>query len=382
MADGEEDRRFGQRMHGHVQQAGEIGERAAHAEGEGDDAHVLDRRIGEHALDVAAAVQHERREHEREQSERHHQRAGRKRTGIRRQQHLEAQQRVERDIEQQARQHRRDRRRALGVRVGQPGMQRREADLGAVAEQQKDEGDIEQRRVEGAGAADEHGPHHGVETFADDRPRRHVDQDGAEQSERDADAAENEILPRRFERLVGAVNADHQHRGQGGELDRHPHQADIVGDERKIHREHQHLIHGVIEAHEGRRQPADFELMADIARAEDAGGEADERREHDERAVEIVDEKIRAGRRLGEQQRERADQGQRRRQHVEPRGCPITGQEREQRGGERREPEHAGHGLNATPSKVIGVLRGSGRAPGRRPCRSVRGCGTGKCRSR
>ena len=37
-------------MHGHVQQAGEIGERAAHAEGEGDDAHVLDRRIGEHAV--------------------------------------------------------------------------------------------------------------------------------------------------------------------------------------------------------------------------------------------------------------------------------------------------------------------------------------------
>ncbi len=34
----------------HVQQPGEIGERAAHAEGEGDDAHVLDRGIGEHAV--------------------------------------------------------------------------------------------------------------------------------------------------------------------------------------------------------------------------------------------------------------------------------------------------------------------------------------------
>ena len=35
VADREEDRRLGERMHGHVQQAGEIRERPAHAEGEG-----------------------------------------------------------------------------------------------------------------------------------------------------------------------------------------------------------------------------------------------------------------------------------------------------------------------------------------------------------
>ena len=49
VADGEEDRRLGQAVHRHVQQAGEIGERPAHAEGEHDDAHVLDRGVGEHA---------------------------------------------------------------------------------------------------------------------------------------------------------------------------------------------------------------------------------------------------------------------------------------------------------------------------------------------
>ena len=68
--------------------------------------------------------------------------------GLAGEQHLEAQQRIERDVQQQAGQHGRDRRRTLGMRVGQPGMQRREADLGAVAEQQEDEGDVEQRRVE------------------------------------------------------------------------------------------------------------------------------------------------------------------------------------------------------------------------------------------
>ena len=187
-------------------------------------------------------------------------------------------------------------------------MQRRQPDLGAVAEQQKDEGEVEQRRIEVAGAGDQHGPHHGVEALADDRPRRHVDQDGAEQRERDADAAEDEVFPRRFERLVGAVDADHQHGGQRRQLDRHPHQADIVGDEREVHREHQHLIHGVIEAHESRRQPSDLELVADIACAEHAGGEADEGGEHDEGAVEIVDQEIGARLRPTEEQRQRADQ--------------------------------------------------------------------------
>src|SRR5262249_9389887 len=67
MTDREEDCRFRQRMHGHVQEAGEVRKRATHAEGKGDDAHMLDRRIGEHALDVAAAVQHERRENERDE---------------------------------------------------------------------------------------------------------------------------------------------------------------------------------------------------------------------------------------------------------------------------------------------------------------------------
>ena len=222
-------------MHGHVQQAGEIGERAAHAEGEHDDAHVLDRGIGEHPFDVAPAVEHEGGEHERDEAHRHHQRAGRERRRVDGQQHLEAQQRIERDIEQQAREHRRDRRRAFGVGVGQPGMQRRQPDLGAVAEQQEHEGDVEQRRIELRRVRDQHGPHHGVEALADHRPRRHVDEDGAEQRQRDADAAEDEIFPGRFERLVGAVDADHQHGGQRRQLDRDPHQADIVGDQREVH---------------------------------------------------------------------------------------------------------------------------------------------------
>ena len=101
VADGEEDRRLGERMHGHVQEAGEIGEWTAHAERKGDDAHMLDRRVGEQPLDVAPAVEHERGEYERDQSERHHQRTGGQRRGVHREQHFEAQQRIESDVEQQ-----------------------------------------------------------------------------------------------------------------------------------------------------------------------------------------------------------------------------------------------------------------------------------------
>mgnify|MGYP003345277784 CR=1 FL=1 len=59
MTDDEEDRRLGQAVHHHVQKPGEIRQRTADAESDDDDAHVLDRRIGEQPFDVAAPIQHE-----------------------------------------------------------------------------------------------------------------------------------------------------------------------------------------------------------------------------------------------------------------------------------------------------------------------------------
>ena len=232
------------------------------------------------------------------------------------------------------------------MRIRQPGVQRRQSDLGAVAKQQEHEGDIEQRRIEGVRALDQDGPDHGVDTFADDRPRRHVNQNGAEQRERDADAAENEIFPGRFQRLVRAVDADHENGGERRHFDRHPHQADIVGDQRQVHGEHQHLIHGVIKAHERRRQAPDLELMADIARAENAGREADEGGQHDEGGVEIVDQQIEAGFRPAEEQRQRAEQRQPGRCDIDPRRDAIAREHCEQRGGNGRNHQHAGERID------------------------------------
>ena len=92
---------------------------------------------------------------------------------------------------------------------------------------------------------------------------------------------------------MGAIDADHQHRGQRRDFDRDPHQADIVRHESQIHAEHHGLVHGVVETQVDRRQPAGFEFVGDVARAEDAGREADEGVEHDEDDVEIVDQHIR-----------------------------------------------------------------------------------------
>ena len=193
---------------------------------------------------------------------------------------------------------------------------------------------------------DQYRPHHGVEPFADHRLRRHIDEDRAEQSEADADAGQDKIFPRRLQRFRRAVDADHQHGRQRRHFDRDPHQPHIVGDQREIHSEHQELIHRVIEAEIGGRQPSGLELVVNIARAEHASGEADERVQHDEHDVEIVDHEILAGRRpLHDEQHQRGDQSDERRQHVEPCRQTVSGEHREQRRGRERHAENHLHDI-------------------------------------
>ena len=116
-----------------MKKPGEIGERSAHAKGERDDAHVLDRRIGEQSFDVVAAVKHEASENERHEAERDHEWTGGDRRYVGGQQHLETQNSIERDIEKQARQYRRDRRRPFGMRIRKPSMHWRKAHLRSIA---------------------------------------------------------------------------------------------------------------------------------------------------------------------------------------------------------------------------------------------------------
>src|SRR5262245_49792844 len=136
---------------------------------------------------------------------------------------------------------------------------------------------------------------------------------------------------------MGAIDADHENGRERRKLDRHPHQTDVVGDERKVHREHQDLVHSVIEAQERRRQAPVLQLMRDVARAEHAGREADERGQHDKDIVEIVDVEIGALQRPAGEQRQRHQERRERDQHVEARRHPVAGQQRKHHGRQRRD---------------------------------------------
>src|SRR5262249_49612116 len=71
--------------------------------------------------------------------------------------------------------------------------------------------------------------------------------------------------------------------------------------------------------------------MADIAGAEHAGCEADERGEHDEDVVEVIHQQIRGWLRAAEEQRDRGEEGQERRDHIERRRQPVPRQRHQQR---------------------------------------------------
>jgi hypothetical protein len=138
-------------------------------------------------------------------------------------------------------------------------------------------------------------------------------------------AAEDEIFPRRLDRLVSAIDAHHQHRCERRKLDRHPHQPYVVGDQREIHREQEELIHRVIEAQMRGRQPSGLDLVRDIGRAENARGEADEGIEHDEDDVEVIDENVSARLRRSGEQRDRGQEGDQGRPDIERGGEPVGG---------------------------------------------------------
>ena len=105
---------------------------------------------------------------------------------------------------------------------------------------------------------------------------------------------------------MGAVDAHHHHRRQSGQFDRHPHQADIVGYQRQVHAEHHHLISGMIELQVSWCEAASFQLMTDVRGAEQAGGEADQRVEHDEYDIEVVHQEIGRGRAAPAEEGERS----------------------------------------------------------------------------
>jgi hypothetical protein len=106
---------------------------------------------------------------------------------------------------------------------------------------------------------------------------------------RNAHAAQDEVLPRRFQAGGRAVDADQQHGGQRGRLHGHPDDAQVVGGQRQQHGEAEQLVHAVVQAHPRRRHLAVVALDAHVGAREDRGGQADEGRQRDQEDVQRVD---------------------------------------------------------------------------------------------
>jgi hypothetical protein len=95
----------------------------------------------------------------------------------------------------------------------------------------------------------------------------------------------------------------------------------------------------VIEAQERRRQPPGADFVGKVARAEDASGEADERRQDDQEDVEVVDDDEVAARVPGEQQGDGGAERQRAGDDVQRCAQAIAGNQRQNRDCDRRNGE-------------------------------------------
>ena len=163
--------------------------------------------------------------------------------------HLAAHDGVDRDVQQQPGQHGRDGRRTFRVRIGQPVVQRREPDLGPVADEQEDEREAQDGGLELAFHGIQMRPQQRAHAFgAQHLLGGEVQQDRAEERLRDADAAQNEVLPARLEARRRPVQRDQQHGRERRRFHRDPQQPHVVGGQRDQHRRHEELVHAVVEA--------------------------------------------------------------------------------------------------------------------------------------
>ena len=142
-----------------------------------------------------------------------------------------------------------DRGRRLTVSVGEPHVDRGQAGFGPVAHHHEDEGDTDDARIELGGDGRDAGIIHGPgENPALCVHGRAVHQHRAEQAEGNADGGDDDVLPRRLQAVLVAVEAHQQGRGDGGALHRDPQDAKIVGQHRDQHGGDEPVDQGVVVA--------------------------------------------------------------------------------------------------------------------------------------
>ena len=256
-----EDRRLGQAVHRHVQQPGEVRQRSTDAERERDDAHVFDRRVREQAFDVAASYSMNAPNVSDARPMPIISGPGATAPSLPAISILKRSTAYSATFSSSP-----DNTAEIGVGPSAcaSGSQPCTGTSPTFVPYPSSRNTNARFRIAGSKLRDVHDqirPRHRRQTFAEHRQRGDIDERRAEQRERDADAAENEVLPRRLQRFVGAIQSDHHDRRQRREFDRDPHQSDVVRDEREVHAEHHRLEHRVVETDVVLRQPAGVDLV-------------------------------------------------------------------------------------------------------------------------
>ena len=253
----QEQQGFGDGVKRHVQHQGQRGDLAADAESRDHDAGLVDRGIRQEAPEVLLDQNKRHRNPHRKDSEQQQQVAGVFGAEASLGQHIETHESIYGAVQYSGRQNRGrgDRRFTVGVRL--PGVHRREARLGAVTEQHQDKrhshaGSVQMRRL-----AHQHRP---VQTGQSLAPRQLVAgvvrDDGAEERHGKTDAADHGVFPGSLDGGDLAVEGDQEDRGQGGQLDGRPHDAQVIRHGDQQHREHKQRREGVVFAQLRQRLPA------------------------------------------------------------------------------------------------------------------------------
>ena len=198
--------------------------RAADAQSDGRDTHVLDRGVGEEALVVVRAAQEERADRERQHAD-DEQHGADPREDLRGGENpIDAQYGQEAGIDQPRGDERRGGRRRGEVGIDAHGVEREKLDLAAVSAEDQQEGGLQ---VEGVAARGRGGDRFVGKRFAFGGGGQQQD---AQIGHGDARRADEDVFPRRFERLRRAAVVDDACRAERRGFEEDPRHGQVRGE--------------------------------------------------------------------------------------------------------------------------------------------------------
>ena len=197
---------------------------AADAQSDGGDAHVLDGGVGEEAFVVVGAAQEKRAHAERENAHDEQYRAHPRENLRSGEQFVDAQQREESGVDHSRGDQRRSRRGGCEIGVYADRVEREQFQFAAVSAENQQEGRLQVERVARRGRF---GDGFVRKRFAFGRGGQQQD---AQIGHGDARRADEDVFPRRFERLRRAAVVDDARRAERRRFEENPRYGEVVGE--------------------------------------------------------------------------------------------------------------------------------------------------------